>query len=441
MRLVPELGLPRYRLAVLKEARWMCAPSVPRWLSEGLLWAFFAAVYVPSAVGAVTDPDRAGGASVEGALRAGLLVLVGALVLTGGWRCLRLRSLPLPRQPAVFAAAGLYWLAGAVSLAIHGRTGAQKSMLAVPLLLTAISAFSPSAAVVARLTWIGSVAVCAASLVLALALPEAAFPHGPRFEEARLFGFLIDFRLAGVVSHPNTLGSIAAFAVVLSLARRPRLCCVGLLVSLPTLLLSESRWGMASAGLAAFMLLVVRKRYGLRLCLRGVRAVVAALLLLVICVPLLGAFGLLPGTLNNRTVIWRYGLERFADTPIVGQGPGVWSEFVETGNLLSTGVSGHNQLVDTLVTTGALGFGALALMVALWLRALASGAGDSQAASVAAFVLVLVLAVMEAPFSVWGVGPPLWLLVSALALAPEDESGAGRGRQIPSLTPAQTAPA
>ncbi len=103
----------------------------------------------------------------------------------------------------------LYWVTGAVSNLNAGLPMGRLSFFIVPVVFIVAWRYRPSYRdALSLLMWV-SLAVCGASLLLALVNPSNAFA-GP----VRVAHILADQRLAGVFEHPNALGLLAAIGVV-----------------------------------------------------------------------------------------------------------------------------------------------------------------------------------------------------------------------------------
>jgi O-antigen ligase len=156
--------------------------------------------------------------------------------------------------------------------------------------------------------------------------------------------------------------------------------------------------------------------------------VAASLWTVVVLLPVLAAAGALDVSLNGRTRVWDYSLSRVDEHPLLGLGPGGWSDFVASGRLTALATSGHNQFVESLTTLGLAGVVCLTVLALRWLRALVPGLGTEASVAVSAFGLIWAFAILESPISLWGVSPQSWLvmMLTIACLGAELNSGERR---------------
>jgi O-antigen ligase len=369
-----------------------------------------AAALVPSAVSTLVAPEREGGAEVERILRAALLLAFVVLIAMRLYDSLRSRSRPAIRNGGLVLALLAYWLVGMLSLLWNSRSLPQLSAIAIPLVILAVAMYGGGPRLALRVLEYCVVAVCYASLVLAVAYPSAAFPIGPTFEPARLLGFLTDQRLAGIVRHPNVLALLAAVAILLVATRRGRFWPLHLAAATLVVVLTESRTTAGALVGALGVLVLALKITDDESQARFFRAVAVLIWSFVVLLPLLAAAGLLSLTFNGRTAIWDYALSHVDERPLLGFGPGVWADFTAAGDI-RIGSHGHNQFVESIVTLGALGVAVIVLIALLWLRSVSPHRTSGFKAALTAFSLIWLVAIFESPVSLWGVNPLSWLLV------------------------------
>jgi hypothetical protein len=368
------------------------------------------AAVLPSAVSAVVAPERVDGAGVERVARALCLLAFGVLVAARFAEEIRNRSRAALRNGTLVAALLTYWLVGMGSLLWNDRSLPQLSALAIPVVIVGAAVYGGGPRLAVRVLEHSLLAVCYASLVLAVVYPRAAFPSGPTFEETRLLDFLVDNRLAGVASHPNTLALVAAMAALLVVVRRGQYWPVHLVAAASVLALSESRTAAVALGVALIVAWAATERP--KLARQKLPVLLAASLWsVVIFLPVLAAVGALDVSFNGRTSVWDYALSRVDEHPLLGLGPGVWVHFVASGRLTELATSGHNQFVESLTTLGIAGSFCLAVLALLWLRSTSPRRSAESTVAIAAFGLIWAFAILESPVALWGVSPQSWLLV------------------------------
>ena len=409
----------------MSEAR---TPSVADRLAPAVLILAAAAALVPSAVSSVLSPDRTAGMGTERLVRAVLLLALFLVLSVSVAVTLRSGGVLRLRNGALALALLAYWAVGMGSLVLNDRSVPQLSALATPVIIMGLGVCGGGPRLGVRVAGYSLLGVCYASLALAIAYPRTAFPSGPEFEETRLLGFLFDYRLAGVSSHPNTIALLAAAAALFVLVHRVKLWQLHVVVAVLVLMLSESRATMTASLVAVGVLAGLSKTRDGSGGTRLVRTTAVVDWALIVLLPLLASVGLMNISFNGRTSIWDYSLSRIDERPAFGFGPGVWKEFIAAGDLRELATSGHNQFVESLASVGALGVFVLAVIAVLWLRSLSSSRCTEFSFSAVAFVLVWTIAIFEAPIGLWGVNPQSWLLlmltVGCLGLESESRSSA-----------------
>jgi O-antigen ligase len=171
-----------------------------------------------------------------------------------------------------------------------------------------------------------------------------------------------DGRWAGLTEEPNSLGVVAAFAVVVGLATvgRHRIGFVSVGLGLITLLMTSAALPAAAAGVGALFILLPLVPGNLLPALAGsVVSLVAATAtsIAVISTDSLPGDGEHLKTLNNRTGIWSYLFEFIAERPILGHGAGSTRDLIALGafddRVHWTPTHAHNALIEIAVA-GAL---------------------------------------------------------------------------------------
>jgi O-antigen ligase len=211
------------------------------------------------------------------------------------------------------------------------------------------------------------------SLALIFISPAMAFWD---VQGRELFGVK---QLAGVTTHPNGLGTVAAIAIFAELLRlggrraRPW----HLMAAVVVLVLTQSRGAWLAAALGVLFWLIGRAKNSSV----GVAAPLMAGVLLVMVWFGDTILGWVQGTtdqrdfstLNGRTVIWEQALAPVGDSPLLGKGPLVFDTRFRWDALgLDTDAghsNAHNQIIQTLVERGFLGLLVLAVFVVVMLRA------------------------------------------------------------------------
>ena len=191
------------------------------------------------------------------------------------------------------------------------------------------------------------------SVILYCAVPDyALLPNStPRF-----FGLK---QLAGLTSHPNGMGMIAAFALILELfGRRSRMSGIWFTVALVGLVLTQSRsgWLVALVG----VLIWSSGRLG------RTKTILLAPTAGIIGWSLVGEQISKTG-LTGREDVWAVAWQVFLRYPVIGAGPGGLREAVLSNGVGSFGAQAHNQLLDTLAKTGLVG---AVLLLSFFVRSL-----------------------------------------------------------------------
>ncbi|WP_284755447.1 O-antigen ligase family protein [Arthrobacter sp. efr-133-R2A-120] len=220
-------------------------------------------------------------------------------------------------------------------------------------------------------------------------------------------------RLAGITDHPNTLGFIAAAAIVLTLnnfKRQRLLRTIGILFAGIILILSESRSAILGVVVAALALSVGKL---IQIGDRRLR-----LLLVSLAVTFAGGLWMLSTLLvsdeaDGRSQVWSFVIDNWAGSPIIGHGPGGLNRAIlETGSLPVWASQAHNQFFNTLYAGGLAGVFFLILFV---LRVLLAGIRSwklGQFGVLAVAALYFVRFAFESPLALSGLswGPVLTLI-------------------------------
>jgi O-antigen ligase len=242
------------------------------------------------------------------------------------------------------------------------------------------------------------------SLILAVVAPQRAFFAG---QGRSFFGGLQ--QLSGFTFHPNYLGFVAAFGLVLAVAGwRHRFSRLHTMACVLTLLLTQSRTSYLAAVLAVVVLLTSRQQKGQALKALGVAAwaglVVAATILIVnigLQTSILAALTTSDiTTLNGRDRIWGAALDAFKQNPQFGYGWTVFSPEYRN-NILGAGFAtagqAHNQFLQTLAERGAVGAATLITYLLLMVRAARRARAEVSPLNWAALAVLLPGLLTEAP--------------------------------------------
>ncbi|MER5887162.1 O-antigen ligase family protein [Streptomyces sp. NPDC001941] len=343
------------------------------------------------------------------ALVVGLALVVVALALAAG----------RPDRPryggGLLAAALLMYACPVAAGLLGGHGGAFGWRLWVPPLLVLALWLAPPPSPVRLLRGVLRVYVWGSLAVFAV-FPSWAVT--PSFND----NFQLDWltpggRLAGLTNHPIGLGVLAALAVTVEFApayrtRRWQLHCAAAAL---VLVMSQSRtaWLAAALGLP----LLYRREAVRRVHPVLVRSLAAGTAL---CAALL-----VPGvleragtlwdsdeitTLHGRTVPWQVALTAFRDNVWVGYGPELFFDRASPNR--GAFDHAHNQLFQTLGTSGLLGAAGLALFAAAVVLFAARGARVTSGLTWCVALTTVVLCVPEAPLRGSGFSPYQLLAVT-----------------------------
>lgn len=280
-------------------------------------------------------------------------------------------------------------------------------------------------------------ALLAGSLVAALIVPAIALQ--PDYE-----GLIpgLHVRLWGLGSNANSIGPLALLTLLLEYLHptrhrllRPLLVSIAMLVFV--LAQSKTVW------LALLVVIGVLAWYrwprragpqtGLVMALAGVSF--AALALLALLLVDIGAvwervasskMGDSLTTVSGRTGIWEVALREWQNNPLFGYGPTIWGEKFRWEVGMPYAFSAHNQFLQTLSVSGALGLLALLAYLRYLIPAALRMATQTRGVSVALLGMILLRCFSEAPLAMTGLidGDALThLLLFVIALrAPTSEA-------------------
>lgn len=282
--------------------------------------------------------------------------------------------------------------------------GMAMGLLALPLTATAILVFPrPSRAwLEPRILWVLRAHVWGSVAAALLFSAWAVVPN---------YGIPVPHsRLAGITTHPNALGMLAAVLLILEWKRRP-LSRVGVVLAAVVLVWAQSKtaWGavavVAAVGLARWL---------------GRRAPARSLLPHVVLAGVVAftsyiGLGLAEPeqattkgddtteTFTGRTAIWEATLEVWQSDPLIGYGPYLWDDPMDrrfAGRVGFPPGHAHNQLIQALGEAGVIG--GLALVVALVGLARAARRGDhvTGGATGAIFLVLAITCVTGVPIGI-----------------------------------------
>jgi O-antigen ligase len=273
------------------------------------------------------------------------------------------------------------------------------------------------------------------SLVLDMQYRQGLLPGVPRF--------------GGLAPHPVALGLLAqTFLLVLWVRpyKGPGLNMLAWMVGLGTLFLAQSKTAWIAFLLCAAALLAVRHSaavwrrmadprqaaYGIVVCLGAIVLVstVVALLLFVDLGSRAADFVQTPEgaqlmTLTGRDQIWQIAMEEWRASPVFGHGPALWDDAFRASIGMPNATNAHNQFMDTLSRSGAVGAAALVLYSAVLLVLSVRYAGATGGLSLALFIALALRSISEVPMMVLGYGTEffghlllIFTLIPALAARP-----------------------
>lgn len=340
----------------------------------------------------------------------------------------------LPPWPVALPLAALAVVAGlatsrAADLDLAFRLDVQLGLLLL-LVLTVTTALRTPAQVGA--------AVLALVVAGGVASLWAVLGSGPT--ESYYGGSIITGRAVGIFAQPNELGLFSAVLLVVavgvglsSATTRTRLVCLvsgGLLLTALGMSLSRGAWLGGVAGLAALAVLVPQTRRALAwvvAAFAGAGTVLAAVGVGPLAEVVARIASVSESTSNpydQRPLIWAEAARLYAEAPVLGHGPGGFTE-VAASDALRMGAfldvdHAHHLLLNVAVELGTAGLVALlGLMAGLLLlvrRARATGAWLPGVLA-AALVVVVAHGMVDYPLRNPTVATTVWLVLALLAAA------------------------
>lgn len=241
-----------------------------------------------------------------------------------------------------------------------------------------------------------------ASLAVAVIAPQWAF-YGSTSTAIAAF----HARLAGLTSHPNALGGLAALALAITIwpgiSSRHRMLVVP--PALGALYLSESKTAWVSAITAALIWWIFRSLNGRRAPFKSATLVVIVGVALTFSVLMMetGAAAMDSGTSENlttltgRTAVWAVSIDLWRNRPILGYGQEAWSEDWREQYDLAFAGQAHNQFIQALVQTGLLGLLATFIYLGVLAAAAIRAATATNGATLAVYMVLLLRCMTESP--------------------------------------------
>lgn len=251
-------------------------------------------------------------------------------------------------------------------------------------------------------------------------------------------------RLAGLASHPVTLGLLSQLALLCLMAfpyRNSWLNRLAWVISFGSLFMAQSKTAWVAFILCSVCLLAVRHgpAWWRRVSnpLRPETGIVSVLMFMVAVATMVlilmfgdlgirwdkfmdSAQGAQLASLTGRDLIWAIAYDEWQRNPLFGYGPTLWDEKFRAVIDMPYATNAHNQFMDTLSRSGSVGALALMLYALVLLVLSLRYARASAGVSLALFVALTLRSVSEVPLSLFGYGAELIthiLLLMTLAAA------------------------
>lgn len=245
-------------------------------------------------------------------------------------------------------------------------------------------------------------------------------------------------RFAGLAPHAVGMGLMAQLGLLCLMAspyQRPWLNRLAWAVGLSTLFLAQSKTAWLAFFICTGTLLLVQRGPGIwrRLadpmsptlamttligCMLGI-VVLAAVLMFGDLAEQLSAFFNTPegaqlATFTGRDRIWVIAAEEWEKNPVFGYGPGIWDQHFRASIGMSNASHGHNQLMDTLSRSGAVGAMGLVLYALVLLVMSLRLTRATQGLSLALFLALVLRSVSEVPLLMLGYSTEMFIHVLLL---------------------------
>lgn len=310
------------------------------------------------------------------------------------------------------------WLFVGLAVVVNSSTVFNDSVSpwrALPILVAGSVALVPvgAAAVVRCVTsWLAWLA--AASVAVGILLPNVGL-----FEDSSRWHLLAG-RLAGIDSHPNSLGLLLALGMPIliwqSLERHlARTWCV---VAAFALIATSSRTALAAAMLGTTATLLATRRAAPRKPL--IRQLSLAAIAVVAVSPV---WGNIPSWFrgDGRIDIWAFARSQWRSRALIGHGSDAWKNFVVNRSLyLDFAFHAHNLWLDLLIVGGVIALSLGALWALVLCRASLQPNMPYQEAMFGFAVAFLVSSMSEVPIQVAAIDGrfALLLAISCLTQSP-----------------------
>lgn len=273
-------------------------------------------------------------------------------------------------------------------------------------------------------------AVVNPAMVLDTAYRQGVLPGIPRF--------------GGLATHPVALGMFAQTFLLCLWVRpfeRRWLTVLGWVLGVAVVFFAQSKTSWIAFLLCSMAMVLVRHgasvwrrigdprqgAFGIVVCL-GAIVFVAASIALFLFADLGGEAASFLDTqegaqlmsMTGRDQIWVIAMEEWRASPIFGYGPGLWDDDFRAAINMPNATNAHNQFMDTLARSGALGATALVLYALVLLVASLRAARATGGLSIALLIAVALRSMSEVPLLMFGYGTELFthlLLIVTLASA------------------------
>jgi O-antigen ligase len=286
------------------------------------------------------------------------------------------RKMPETAVPLLLAFLAFYIASYWVGVFFATAREIQLSWLYAPIAFTALALISKDGLnkeALTKLEWV-LVLILGASLAGAILVPGMTLEPGYK---SWVPGF--SSRLYGFAEHANSLGIIAALAVILELSpfvrKVPNL--IFLLIAIVALVFAQSKTAWMAAFVGIFLVRFEDIRTHFRTKSPGQFALMlfafASVAMATALIALILAFhyGLIDRllrfdqafTFTGRTRIWEISWNEFLKNPLFGYGPALWDlQYRYQNNFMAAGQA-HNQFFQTAGQAGLLGIVSLAIYV------------------------------------------------------------------------------
>jgi exopolysaccharide production protein ExoQ len=252
----------------------------------------------------------------------------------------------------------------------------------------------------------------------------------------------LDFRYAGLNTHANTFGPIAA-VFLLCLWSTPFFTrwanFFGWTLGIVSLVLTQSKTSWIAFLLSAFCICYVRYADFLVKWLfdfRRPNAPAVFLLMLILAASILGFYFIFGKggesilsffttdegskllSLTGRDQIWEVAVQEWRNNPLFGYGLTIWDEDHRAKIGIPSAVSAHSQFYQTLSSAGIVGVAGLVIYVITLFRFSLITSKASRGLSIALFMVIFLRSASETPLIMESLGPeviPHLLLLMVIA--------------------------